>query len=342
MRRLNMMLLAVALVGSACVTTGPATKGKRPSWMDNPHSKYPLRYYITAVGEGDALDDAQTVAVGNLAKVFRSDVKVDETLRERYVELMGKKNSYQEQSQFDRNVQVQSGLSLVNVQYADSYTDDTGRVYALAFINRAGTAKIYATRLIQNNARTHYFVGQSSDASPAVAYAALSAAMAVSADSQVLLEQLDVISPATKQAAKMTYDHDALSERLAEAAAKVRFDAHVEGDREGKVAGALDAMITDLGFTVGKESPALRVQGKVTFADTDLKRDGLSFVRYEVKLDIVDQAGVTVASVADRGREGHVSKPEAQARCVRTIVSLIDSKLRPKLLAYFDGLVVGQ
>ena len=342
MRRLSMMFLGMVLIGSACVSTGPAAKGKRPSWMDNPQSKYPLHYYLAAVGEGDTLDDAQSVAVGNLAKVFRSDVRVDETLRERYVELMGKRNSYQERTQFDRHVQVQSGLSLVNVQYADSYTDDTGRVYALAFINRARTAKIYATRLNENDARTGYFVGQASGASPAVTYAALSAAMAVSADSQVLLEQLDVISPATKEAIAMTHDHDALSRRLAEAAAKVRFDVRVDGDREGKIAGALEALVTDMGFTVAKDAPALRVQGKVTFADTDLKRDGLSFVRYEVKLDVIDVVGFTVAAVADRGREGHVSKPEAQARCVRTIVSLIDSKLRPKLLAYFDGLVIGE
>jgi len=336
------MLLAVALAGSACVTTGPTARGRRPSWMDNPHAKYPLRYYITAMGEGDTLDDAQSVAVGNLAKVFRSDVSVDETLRERYVELMGKRNSYQEQTQFDRNVRVRSGLSLVNVQYADSYTDQTGRVYVLAFINRARTAEIYATRLIQNNTRTHYFVGQSAGASPAVAYAALSAATAVSADSQVLLEQLDVISPATKKATRMTYEHDALSARLAEAAGNVRFHVRVDGDRDGKVAAALEALMTDLGFVVSGEAPVLRVQGKVTFADTDLKRDGLSFVRFEVKLDVVDEANCTVASVAGRGREGHVSKPEAQARCVRSIVSLVDSKLRPKLLAYFDGLVMGQ
>ena len=342
MKCLNMMFLAVALIGSSCVTTDPAVKGKRPSWMDNPQSKYPLHYYIAAVGEGDTLDDAQSVAVGNLAKVFRSDVRVDETLRERYVELMGKKNSYQERTQFDRHVQVQSGLSLVNVQYADSYTDETGRVYALAFINRAGTAQIYAARLGENDARTRYFVDQATGTSPAVTYAALSAAMAVSADSQMLLEQLDVISPATKKSVAMTHDHDALSQRLAEAAAKVRFDVRVDGDPEGKIAGALEALVTDLGFTVTREAPVLHVQGKVTFAETDLKRDGLSFIRYEVKLDVLDVVGFTVASVADRGREGHVSKPEARARCVRTIISLIDSKLRPKLLAYFDGLVIGE
>ncbi len=341
MRVVGVLLLSVVLFGSACVTS-PVARGKRPSWMDNPQSKYPLRYYVTAVGEGDTLDDAQSVAVGNLAKVFRSNVQVDETLRERYVELMGTKSSYQEQTQFDRNVQIQSGLSLVNVRYADSYTDDTGRVYALAFINRARTAKIYATRLRENDTRTRYFVDQAAGASPAVAYAALSAAATVSADSQLLLEQLDVISSVTKQSVRMTYNHDALSKRLAEAAGNVRFDIRIDGDREGKITAALKASLTGLGFVVSKGNPVLRVQGSVSFEDTDLKRDGLSFVRYQTKIDIVDVMGFTVVSVADRGREGHVSKAEAQARCIRTIVSLINGKLHSKLLAYFDGLVAGE
>ena len=335
------LLLSVVLLGGGCATS-PMVKGKRPSWMDNPQSKYPLRYYIVAVGEGDTLDDAQSVAVGNLAKVFRSDVSVDETLRERYVELMGKQNSYQERTEFDRNVRVQSGLSLVNVQYADSYTDETGRVYVLAFINRAQTAKIYATRLDENDTRTRYFVDQSSGASATIAYAALSAAMAVSTDSQLLLEQLDIISPSTKRSIQMTHGHDALSKRLAEAAGNVRFAVRVEGDQEGKIAAALKAAKTGLGIVVSREGPTLDVKGSASFEDTDLKRDGLSFVRYDVKLDVVDATGITVASAADRGREGHVSKPEAKARCVRSVVALIDGKLRQELVSYFDGLVAGE
>jgi len=331
--------LGLMLFCGACVTTtGPVPR--RPSWMDNPQVKYPVRYYLTAMGEGDTLQDAQSVATGNLAKIFRSDVHVDERLRERYVELMGRQNSYQEQSQFDRDVSIGSALSVVNVQYADSYKDETGRFYALALMNRAATAEIYATRLNENNERTCYFVGQSDGQSPAMTYAALSAALAVSAESQILLGQLDVISPSTKKAIQMTHAHDALARQAAEAAGQVLFDVRISNDREGKIAASVESLMTGLGFGVAADAQALRVLGSVSFEETDLKRDALAFIRYEVKLDVLDTAGHAVVSVAERGREGHVSKLEAEARCVGSVVALIDRELRPRLLAYFDSLVV--
>ncbi len=345
MKFIRISVWGLLLMASACSTVqskSTSSKGRRPSWMDNPHQKYPLRYYISAVGEGDTLQDAQGVAVGNLAKVFKTDIKVDEVLQERYVELMGKQNSYQESTQFDRNVQIKAGMSLVNVQYPDSYTDDTGRVYALAVLNREKTAGVLATRLRENDDRIGTFLNQADGASPATAYAALSAAVAISIDSSLLLEQLDIISPATKKSVSLAHDCDVLAKQLAEAAAKVQFDVDVDNDSDGKIAASIEALITDMGFVVADGKNALRVMGDVTLEETDLKRQELVFVRYEVNLKVLTPDGTVVVSVSDRGREGHVSGKEAEARCIRSIVGLIDRTLRGDLIDYFDGLVVGK
>jgi len=333
------IILLVVLV-SGCVTApvDVVGSGRRPSWLDNPQSKYPLRYYLTAVGEGDSLKDAQSVAVGNLAKIFRSDIKVEEHLQERYFELMGDKNSYQEKSQFDRDVRISSGMSLVNVQYAESYKNSVGRIYALAYINRHQTSEIYVTRLEENDARTVSFIEKAKNRTPTVEYASLSAAVAISSDSQLLLEQLDVISPVTKKATNMSYDYDQLLQQLAEAAGRVHFMIEVTGDQSEKVVGALKSLVTDMGFVIDK-SASLKINAKILFEDTELKRGDLSFVRYEARIDVLDISGQTVVSVSKRGREGHVSKSEAEARCVRTIASLVDRDLKIKLQAYFDGLV---
>jgi len=340
MRQLNTVILLAVLIASGCVTApvDAVKSGRRPMWMDNPHAKYPLRYYLTAVGEADSLKDAQSIAVGNLAKIFRSDIKVEEHLQERYFELMGDKNSYQEKSQFDREVRVSSDMSLVNVQYADSYRDTVGRIYSLAFINRHQTSKIYASRLAENDERTKNFVKKSKTEVPAVEYAALSAAVAISSDSQLLLEQLDVISSVAKKEISMSYEHDQLLQQLADAARRVHFMVSVSGDQSEKISGSLESLVTDMGFVIDKRAP-LKINGVVAFEDTDLKRGDLSFVRYEAKIDVLDISGQTVVSISKRGREGHVSKAEAEARCLRTIASLIDCDLKTKLQKYFDGLV---
>ncbi len=335
----GIVLLGVLIVGGcATAPVDVVSGGRRPMWMDNPHAKYPLKYYLTAVGEGDSLKDAQSVAVGNLAKIFHSDIKVEEHLQERYFELMGDKNSYQETSKFDRDVRVSSGMTLVNVQYADSYRDTVGRIYSLAYINRHLTSKIYVSRLEENDKRTVSYVKKSKTGVPAVEYAALSAAVAISSDSQLLLEQLDVISSTAKKAMQMSYEHDQLLHQLADAAGRVHFTVSVSGDQSEKICGSLESLVTDMGFVIDKRSP-LKIKCEVTLEDTDLKRGDLSFVRYEAKIDVLDISGQTVVSVSKRGREGHVSKAEAEARCLRTISSLIDQDLKVRLKKYFDGLV---
>lgn len=340
MKRLSGLFLSLIVIVCGCATApdNVVKTGVRPAWMDNPNAKYPFRYYLTAVGEGDNLKDAQSVAIGNLAKMFRSEIKVEEHLHERCVELMGDKSSYQEKTQFNRDVNVSSGISLINVKYADSYMDNLGRIYSLAYINRYQTAKIYVSRLEKNDARIVSYVKKSKHVAPAVAYAALSAAVAISTESQILMEQLNVISTADKKALKVSYARDDLLQALAEAAGGLRFSVDVAGDQSGKVSGSLENLVTGMGFVISNP-PSLKIKAKVLLNETDLKRDDLSFVRYEVKIDVMDISGQVVVSVTKQGREGHVSKAEAEARCVRTITSVIENELKTKLQAYFDGLV---
>ena len=68
--------------------------------------------------------------------------------------------------------------------------------------------------------------------------------------------------------------------------------------------------------------------------------DALEMVQQvEPDLILMDISGQIVVSVSKRGREGHVSKAEAESRCLCTIASLIDRDLKTKLQKYFDGLV---
>lgn len=335
----GLVLIGAGLV-LGCAVTGPVTAG-RPAWMENPQMKYPVKYYLTAVGEGDTLQAAEAVAAGNLAKIFSTHITVDERLTERYHELIGEQNRYQEQTQFDRNVGMVTAMSLQNVQYPERYTDPkTGRVYALAALNRSETAAIYVTRLKGNDERTARFVARSDDLSPAITYAALSAAVAISADSQQLLEQLDVLFPAAKAQVTMRHVHDDLQQRLATAARAIGFSVEIEGDAEGKVTQAVTSLLTGLGFVVSADSPFLRVRGTVSLEQTDLGRQGLHFVRYLMKLDMRDAYGKTVLALSEQGREGHISLNEAANRCLRSMTGALDRQLVYKLFTYFDQLVV--
>lgn len=336
----GLAVMGVGLVLGCAVTTVPVTAA-RPGWMENPQQKYPLKFYLSAVGEGDSLAAAEGVALGGLAKIFRSEVTVDERLAERYYELIGKQNFYQEQTQFDRDVTVRSAQHLLNVQYPEHYTDPkTGRVYALAILNRVETSGIYVTRLKQNDALITRFVTRAEAASPALRYAVLSAAVAVSAASQSLLEQLDVMLPAARNQVTLTYTHDQLTQRMGDAAKAIGFTVAIENDPQGKIAQSVVSLLTEQGFVMSADNAFLQVKGEVGLEHTDLGQQGLFFVRFTLKMEMTDADGKTVAALSEHGREGHVSEVEAANRCVRSMESLVGRELRRKLFVYFDGLAM--
>ncbi len=325
-----------------CTLTPPPVSAGRPGWMENPQQKYPVNRYLTAVGEGDTLQAAESVALGNLARIFESEVTVDERLAERYVELIGKQNFYQEQTQFERDVTVRTSQELLNVQYPERYTDRrTGRVYVLASLHRGETAEVYVTRLKQNDALTSRFAARAEAASsPAVRFAALSAAVAVSADSRRLLDQLDILLPAAKSRVPLSFAHDVLTQRLGEAAQTIGFSVAIENDPQGKLAQTVRALLTEFGFSVAPADAFLRVRGAVGMEHTDLGRQGLSFVRYTMQMVMEDAFGNVVAALSESGREGHVAEIEAINRCVRSMEAAVRRELPRRLFLYFDGLAI--
>jgi hypothetical protein len=336
----GLTVIGAGMVLGCAVTTSPVTAA-RPVWMENPQQQYPVKQYLTAVGEGDTLAAAESVALGNLSKIFRSEVTVDERLTERYYELTGKQNLYQEQTQLDRDVTVRSSLLLLNVQYPERYTDSkTGRVYAMAALNRAETAGIYVTRLKENDALIARFVGRGDALSPALSFAVLSAAVAVSAESQRMREQLDILVPSAKSQVPLTYTHDDLAQRMADASKAIGFTVEIENDPQGKIAKAVTSLLTELGFVVSPDNAFLRVRGAVGMEPTDLGQQGLHFVRYTMQMDMTDAYGKTVAALSEHGREGHVSEKEAVNRCIRSMESAIGRELLRKLFVYFDGLAI--
>ncbi len=340
MRRFHpMIILGTGLLLGCAVPTRTVTAG-RPHWMENEHPRYPFSQYLTAMGEGDTAAAAEAVALGNLAKIFRTEITVDERLEERYFELIGERNLYQEQTQFGRDVTLRSSLSLMNVQFPERYTDrGTGRVHVLAVLHRAGTAAIYVTRLNENDGRTARFVERSESPSAAMRYAALSAAVAVSTGSQLLLEQLDVLMPAAKAKVALSYDHDDLKVRMAEAVKAIGFQVAIENDDQGKITQAVVSLLTERGFTITPDDAFLQVTGRVEMEDTDMGRQGLHFVRYQLHIDVHAADGKTVLALNEHGREGHVSRKEALNRCVRSMTGAIDRNLAFRVWQYFDSMV---
>ena len=338
MKKIILLSFSLILILS-CAAHAVKRKDSKPEWLKDPKAVYPEQMYLTAIGEGDTRSDAENMAAGNLARIFESNIKAEETVNQRYMELTkNKKTDIEEQTDVTKNVNIKSQQTLFNIQYGESYTDDVGRISTIAYLNRMKTAEIYENKINKNAARIDYFMGiadKSND--PILKYAAMSAASAVSSHNELLLAQLTIIFPSAIDMLEIDYNHDKIIKDTKAAAANISCKIAIQNDEENKITIMLEELVNDLGFVLSQEN-VLLIDGKILLEKTDLKRD-LEFIRYELQINVTDNKDNVIVSISEKGREGHVSAPEAEARAIRTLNKKINKQLKRKLVAYFDGMV---
>lgn len=341
MRRLIIFVLAIMILISCAAQAKP--KNNKPEWLNNPKSAYPEQMYLTAIGEGDSRSQAEDYAAANLAKIFESNVSADETYLQQYKEVI--KNGdvdYSDESDIMKSVNIKSDQKLYNIQFAESFTDNVGRVHVLAYLNRLQTAQIYEEKIEKNSITIKYYQKQSLVSSNKLsAYAAMNMAAVYSAENEYLMKQLEIIHSASAEFIELDYDYNEITRLASQLAHNITFAIDVKNDAENKLGIMLEEMFTEMGFTMG-EKPDLMVNGNIDFENADLNRDDFKFIRYDVQLKISDRSGVIVAALNEKGKEGHTTYTEAEARAVRKINKKIDTSLRKKVIDYFNSLVASQ
>lgn len=336
----TIILSTVLFLMLSCAANAKRKKDSKPKWLNNPKSVYAEQMYLTAIGEGDSRSEAENMAAGNLAKIFESKIEAEESVTQRYMELTKNgKTDLEEQTDVTKNVNINSQQTLFNIQFGEAYTDNMGRIITIAYLNRMKTAEIYESKINNNIESILYFYQTGTESNdPLLKYAALNAASAVSSVNQTLLAQLTIIFPSAIDMLEKSPDHNKIIKETNEAAAEVSCKISIQNDEENKITILLEELVNDLGFVISDEN-ILTIDGKILLEKTDLKRD-LEFVRYELQVNVADNKGNTIVSMAEKGREGHVSAPEAKSRAIRTLKKKIDKKLKNKLVNYFDSMVI--
>lgn len=312
----------------------------RPVWIDNPQSKYPTSKYLTAVGTGDTRKAAENSAAANLSQIFQSTIKADQTVNERYKELFTAPNqsTYESQSDVTKNITISTDQTLYNVQYAESYTDNLGRTYVLAMLERQPTAEIYERKMEENDAQMLKYIEQHNNSKdPIVRYANMNAASVFSLLNETLKQQLNIILPGASFTPKSGYDAVKVQQLLSAAKRDVPFSISLSGDTDGRVTAIVKELLSELGFVVA-EKGVLTVSGDVGFQEIALKRPE-KFVRWSYKFSIMDPANVVILSMDENGREGHVTYDEAVNRALRTMKQRIKTNVGKEINRYFDRMV---
>lgn len=336
--------ISIVLLLSLCCCVSALSARRRaadntPQWLTNPHARYPEAMYLVAIGEGDSRRRAEADAAANLAGIFETRVESEELYNERYKEIVSGHSAQAELiTDIDRSVSLTAAQTLYNIQYADSYTDNMGRVFVLAYIDRHRTADIYMDMISRHNEQIKLFLDRAASSDNVLhSYAYRSGATVISTTNEVLLRQLQVIAPDYRAMLQLDYDHNELLMDTRNSAQNLRFSIVINNDRDRKLHSIFADWLTGQGFIVDEEGE-ITITGEVNIEDVDLQRQE-KFVRWHLSIEMRDHKNQNVISHSQRGREGHINRSEAIARAFRAMEREIRQEFNRKFYSYFDNLV---
>ncbi|MDA3957883.1 LPP20 family lipoprotein [Oceanispirochaeta sp.] len=335
------VLLAGLLV--SCATGGSVKSnggGKRkPGWVDDKHSVYPNDKYLVEIGEGSSLKSSKQNGQASLARIFKTTIQVDSTVSTRYKDLSDGKTILESQMETtaDESITQLSDETLINVHFGESWTNDEGRVYVVAYIDRMETANIYRQRIDNDANRTDLFIRKSAGQSDLIRrYGFLDAARVMDSEIQSLREQLEIIYQPFARAVMLPYNPEELGSLHADTAEDMVYTIALEGDEKGKVAAVVSQVLTDRGFSVFDESAPLSVRGRISMEEVTLNNDYKN-LRWNLFLEMRNEKGEVVVTMEEKQRETAISLDEAEARAYRSMEEMMQKKFIGALESYFDS-----
>ncbi|HPN37909.1 MAG TPA: LPP20 family lipoprotein [Melioribacteraceae bacterium] len=309
-----------------------------PAWISNPNAMYPDISYLAAVGEGDNRKAAENNALSNLALIFKSDIKVDNTQIDKYNELFGDKEGFQHESNVTKKVNVTGGQTLYNVKFGETFTNNLGRVFIIAYIERLETAEIYNDKINSNTEKIKFFVSLASSTNDILTtYAALSASSFFALDNEMLKSQLKIINPHFSEFSDTDYDYNDINKKSIDAAKKISFNVNIENDNDQKVSTFVKELFNSKGFVINS-NPIINVTGNISYEKLDLQRKE-KFVSWTLFLNLINSSNETILTTSFKGREGSVSYDAALSRCINEIGKKVKYDFNKKIIDFFDGLV---
>ena len=342
MKQLIVIFICILILTSCAGSKTVKNNGGKPQWLTNPESQYPSQTYITAIGQGFSRSDAEQDAAAKLARIFRSDVQTSELTELRYEELTrGSETTTEDYGKVTKNIQLSAEESLVNIQFGESYADNMGKVYAVAYLHRYQTAAIYEEMIALNGNQINYYYKQSSkNTDPLDRYAYAGAAYTVAVKNEDLLRQIKIISPSMSRLINTPYDMNIVQENYYSCARDITFQVATQNDEDKKIASIIKKLLTQKGFRVN-ENAYLVVNGEITMEKTELKRDDDSvFYRWELTLDLINPQKENILTLNSKGRAGGISDTEAISRVYRDLEKYLNKKLIRELDNWFDDIVI--
>ena len=339
--KIVLVLFSLQLMHCTYAQKGAALeKGDRmPHWVNAPYDVFSQREYIVGVGSGDTREAAEKNAVAEIAKVFRSNIQVDETLIESALEhSKGGKSELSSTSQIFNQTRITSNLELKNVKIARVFfSENDGLYYVLATLNRAQTAELYRKDFIENDRlMKKYFEQAVAESNKLHKLSDLNKAFALFQVNRLINEKYKVLT--NGQNLKSSIPENRLHNALRQAREAIGIQLLAEGQTPPQVGDYLKEMIGNLGFTISEKPADFILRYQLVQRKTDLNRPGIVAFNWQLSVQLADRINnVTLKTFTVGKRTAAISQEEAQARILRTVKAALENQFYRQFLDYLNS-----
>jgi len=311
-------------------------KGNMPDWVNNPQALYPEQQYIVGVGSGDTRKAAEYDAAGNIARVFKSKIKVDQTLVENYLE---SQNQLSASSQMLKRTSVNSEQNLKNIKIARAYfSSKQGVYYVLAYLNRAETAVFYRQDIQQNNKKIRqYFTDAQQDKNKLHRYAFLKKALMLKKINQLLNQQYQILTFGKQIPAEVSKNE--LEKSLMQLKDQITVELIADPGTPPEVRDYLKEMIGRLGFKMVAAPADFTFQYGLDVRETNIRRAHTKALSWKLTLRVKDNMNrSTLKAFNIKKRTVAISAEEARSRMLLKVQNVLMKKFSKQFNFYVMNL----
>jgi len=313
----------------ACAQQQRVVQQSRPAWIENPALAYNSSNYLTAVGNGLTLQDAENNALGNLAKIFSVQVKVNETLVSHYLEEAGSVSS---SALLMGKTDTKTVEKLKNIKIGHTYFSAAeGLYYALAVLDRQETARIYRQEIESNNAKmSHYFTSYQKAKNPFKRLKNVARAKELALLNETLIARYRIIDASNDV-------HSALQpEQLSDAEQKERANISIvvlpAAQANSELEEEINEIIGKIGLKISAQPAELVLSYEMTNSPVPVNRKNLSALQWRIVITLKDVSGQKSKQTLNFGkRTVAINLEQAKIRMMRHIQKWIQSELATKL-----------
>ncbi|RLD15716.1 hypothetical protein DRI50_03585 [candidate division KSB1 bacterium] len=312
---------------------------KLPVWVNAPYDVFPQSQYIVGVGSGDTREAAEKNAVSEIAKVFQSNIQVDETLIESALEhTKGNRTELTTNSQMYNQTQITSNLELKNIKVERVFfSEKEGMYYALAVLNRAETAQLYRKDFNENDQLLQkYFRQAEQESNKLHKLSDLNKSYALFEVNRLINEKYKVLTGG--QSLQPSVSENQLKQALRKAREAIAIQLQAAPGTPKEVGDYLKELIGNLGFKISDKPADFVLRYQLERKPTNLNRPGIVAFNWQLTVQLSDRINnVTLKTFTVSKRTAAISEGEANARILRTVKMQLQNRFYRQFLDYLNS-----